>query len=397
MTITARYSSSRKMRGSADAASSVILVTEMPMSGSPSVASIASGDANFDRTTTTPATNNCNLQVVRPNNPSNYSFSSLTPSICSVDVSGNVTRIANGSGIVAIRTPPNIQSFTRTFSNASTVIADVWTSWAVNSLAAHVSAAILAMIDSRTPGATTQAVLTSSSGGASSPNHVRNVNLFTGALDLSAISVYGTAYASNKFPVVLISPLHVMAGHVGASPGQQLVFKTAGGAYEVRTVVSQAKVAADYGDNYVGLLDAEITTITPMKLLPTTWASYVPSWNQTAYLSTFPVLNKGWTDGDYIRVLSAQRVSAGYATAKSLLLQPPIAAPLQSWSSSIIGGDSNGPVFIPINSQPVLLHCMNFTSGGSFYPSNTAAIQAAMTSLGTGTLTYADLTGFASY
>jgi hypothetical protein len=69
----------------------------------------------------------------------------------------------------------------------------------------------------------------------------------------------------------------------------------------------------------------------------------------------------------------------------------------QSWSSAIVGGDSNGPVFIPINGLPVLLHCMNYANGGAFYPANSAAIQAAMTSLGAGSLSYADLSSFASY
>lgn len=393
-----QYSGVYAVVGTKPEPSPSVVVTETPINGSTSSATVVIDDINVTRTTTTPTTNNCKLNVIRISDDQSHDFVSTTPSICSVDSDGNITRISSGAGKVAIYTPFHIIGFSRTFSNNATVVSDEFLSWTTGSLGAHIDAAIRTMISGRTAGASTQAVLSSTSGGAASPNHVRNANLFTGTLDLSAISVYGTAYDSNKFPVVLISPLHVMAGHAGASPGQQIVFKASNGTYEVRTVVSQVIVANDWGENYVGLLNSEITTITPMKMLPTTWEQYLPNLTQDSLLSRLPVLNKGWTAGDFIRILNADRAYYWHANLPySLGLRASTDVEFQSWSSDIVGGDSNGPVFIPINGEPVLLHCMNFTNGGAFYPSSSAAIQAAMTSLATGTLSYADLSLFPTY
>lgn len=398
MTTTFRHSSARIMRGTPFGPRALVSVTETPVNGSTSIESLATGDYNFNRTTVTPAINNCQLSVSRPDGTGRYAFVSATPSICAVDAAGNVTRVSSGAGRIAIPSPPHVLEFKRTFSTAAVVVTEAWTSWVANSLAAHVEAAILAMVSGKTSGAATQAVLTSSAGGASSPAYTRNASIFTGALDLSAITVYTTAFGSNMFPVVLISPRHVMAGHVGASPGQQIVFKAPDGSHVVRTVVSHVEVAPDMGDNYVGWLDSEITNITPMKLLPTTWASYVPSWLKSSKFSTLPVLNKGWTAGDYIRVLRAHYVGIYPGVPGAFIyLERPASEPLLWWSSDIIGGDSNGPVFIPVNGEPVLLHCMNFANGGGFYPANSANIQAAMTALGAGTLTYADLSDFTAF
>lgn len=397
MTLNINYSSAITITGSKPEPIPSISIVETPLNGSTTSAPIVIDDISVTRTTTTPTINNCKINVIRVSNDQSYDFVSTTPSICSVDSVGNVTHISNGSGKIAIYTPFYILGFNRTFSSTATVVSDEFLSWTANSLGAHIEASIRAMTLNKTAGAATQAVLSSSSGGASSPNHIRNTNLFTGALDLTAISIYGTAYSSNMFPVVLISPRHVMAGHAGASPGQQVVFKNSVGAYEVRTVTSQVPVSLNVGENYVGLLDSDITTITPMKLLPTTWASYLPTLFELNYICKLPVLNKGWTAGDFIRILRASKIIDYYISSYAIVLEPSNDVEFSSWSSEIVGGDSNGPVFVPINGEPVLLHCMNYSNGGAFYPANSAAIQTAMTSLGAGTLTYADLSAFTSY
>jgi hypothetical protein len=410
MTAIIKYSETQKIFGTKPELPPSIIVTETPLGGISSSEVISLGDANMTRATVTPTTNNCDLNVLRFSDDQAHAFVSMTPEICSVSPAGGVAHISDGLGKIAVHTPYHIIGFNRNLSDGEIVIAEEWVSWNANSLSAYLDSTIRSMIANKTPGAATQAVLSSTSGGVSNPNHIRNANLFTGALDLSAISIYGTAFNCNIFPVVLISPRHVMAGHVGASPGQQVVFKTPSGSYEIRTVISQFEIEPRYGSDFVGLLDTEITTIVPMKLLPPTWASYIPSCThyEEAYFTTkIPVLNKGWAAGDYIRILEIRSVVAytfqgahmPYLWAHDGILgNKPLEPAFQPWSSEIIGGDSNGPIFMPINGEPVLLHCMNFSGGGGkFYPDISANIQAAMTSLGPGSLTYADLTGFASY
>lgn len=395
-----RYSNTRILRSTPPELVPTILVTEMPTGGSSSTEAVILNDINITRNTVATSINNYNLNIVRSSYDQTYDLVNATPSICTLDNSGNVAHITNGTSRIIIYTPYHILNYLRILVDSSTTITYTWNSWTPGSLGAHINSEIRAMIVGKTPGAATQSVLSSTSGGVQLPNHIRNANLFTGSLDLSAISIYNSSYNSNIFPVVLISPRHVMAGHVGANPGSQFIFKTPGGSYEIRTVISQSIVPEPTsGVNYVGYLDSEITSITPMKLLPSTWEQYLPCLIQDQVFLNFPVLNKGWTEGDFIRILNLNKVytfTEGYPKI-TYLQGPALDVDIAPWSSSVISGDSNGPVFIPINGQPVLLHCMNYSSGGDFYSDDLTGIQSAMTSLGSGTLTYADLSAFPTY
>lgn len=377
----------------------IINIIETPLAGTPNPVGSTFKDANITTTTTSGTTNNFRIDV-QPNSSGGYTqfaFINNASSIATVDSAGNVARVASGTADITVVAPPSLRKVQRVLSNSSSVVTVAWNSWVTGTLAKHIEDSISAMFAGHTPGAGDQAVLSSSSGGYSSPNHIRNTNIFTGSLDLTSISVYGAAYGSNILPVVLISPRHVIAGHAGTQPGYPWVFKDSAGNYQVRTVSSQIKIASDFGDNYVGLLDSQITTITPIKTLPSNWASYIPSEDHNPGVTYLPVLNKAFANGDWIRVLG------WYGTPVSsnpypMYLQPHNRAPFSSWTSAVVGGDSNGPVFVPINGNPVLLHCMNYTFGGSFYPSRITQIQAAMDSLLSGqTLGTANLAGFTTF
>jgi hypothetical protein len=394
-----RFNSSKVFRGLRGGTDSQLSITENPTGGSVANTTPTIKDMVVARSVYTSATNNFAIRSVSPLGGS-ASFVSSTPSICSVDVAGNVSASANGSCLIDVLHAPSRRTVSRTMALSGSVTTDTWSSYISGSLANHIDLGVRAMISGKSSGAATQAVLTSSAGQASSPAYVRNSGLFTGALSLAAISVYTTAMDSNIFPVVLISPWHIIAGHVGCSPGQQIVFKRDDGGYEVRTVVSQLHLAAANSDNYVGILNSPISTITPMPFLPSNWLTYIPCLEASAGLGYqrgvhLPVLNKGYTAGDWIRILQCYSVTSNDAYM-SLTMHS--VSPFASWSSNIIGGDSNGPVFVPVNGVAALCHCMNFTNGGGFYPAQLPDIQAKMNTLGAAqTLTTVNLSGFPTY
>jgi hypothetical protein len=78
---------------------------------------------------------------------------------------------------------------------------------------------------------------------------------------------------------------------------------------------------------------------------------------------------------------------------------------LINFSSPVIGGDSDGIIFLPVTIGgivvPVLIGCMNNTSGSAFYCDSQTAINAAMTALGVagtiGTVSLASFTNYATY
>jgi hypothetical protein len=205
--------------------------------------------------------------------------------------------------------------------------------------------------------------------------------------------------------VVLISNRHVIGNHCGPGTGSQVVFTKPGGGYEVRTVVSASNASSLTAYSYyIGLLDSDITTITPMPIMPANWATYLRSITNAEYMLgqaiAMPVLNKGYTAGDWIRILGCYGLnpSNGVGPAHACFVNENARAPMNSWSSPVIGGDSNGPTFVPINGAPVLLMCMNWVTGAFYLPSFLGDIQDAMNTLLPGySITYPNLAGFPTY
>jgi hypothetical protein len=273
--------------------------------------------------------------------------------------------------------------------------ASVFSTWKAGTAAEAVNNAITSMASGKTAGAATQSVFSAVTvAGTTGTNVTRNASLFTGALDLTAISVSTDNTGCNEFPVVLISPWHVMAGHVGANG--KVVFKDSTGAYITRNVVSQRGLTSNTTNgsqvpaNYVALLDAAVTTITPMAFLPTTYATQLPCFTDGTPL---PLLNKGWAAGDFIRILTSTGVNTSYGASWLNLRMATDAYSV--WSSQVINGDSNGPIFIPVNGVPALLGCMNTPYGAVMLPAMLADIQAQINAMANPqTLVPMVLTGF---
>ncbi len=321
-----------------------------------------------------------------------HSLNAINPAIATVNNNGNVTRIANGVASIDIITPVGTRRYTRTMSNSGTT-SQIFSSWITGSLAKHIDDNIRTLVSGKSPGSTTQLFLTSNNGNISSPNVIRNSSLFTGMLDLTSISIMRTGFTNEQFPVVLISPRHVISGHVGLGVGNQVVFKDSSNTYQTRTISNTIRIDTGTGEHYISLLDSAINSITPMSFLPSTWRTKLPSLGNNTW--TLQVLNKGFTAGHYIRVLESYGVSGN-----QLNLRKSTDSTLFSWSSDIIGGDSNGPTFVPINGVPVLLDCMNYSNGGTMYSDVLTSINSIMASLLPSplyTATTVDLSGFNTY
>ncbi|UCV26785.1 hypothetical protein [Ferribacterium limneticum] len=332
-----------------------------------------------------------------------YTFSNQTPAVCTIDGSGLVTCVGPG-GLAKIRVRTLCAEYeVSQYLSYAPVVHEQVSSYAAGSLAWHIDNAIRGMIEGKTGDASTRNLFLTASGGTSAPNYIRNPNLFSGALDLSAITV-----ATAGLPAVLISPRHLMVGHATLPNNSQVVFKDSAGDYQTRTVQSSIAVRIG-GDNSVALLNEAVTSIEPISFLPATWANYIPSFRAEAYVDSqlypIPVLNIGRTAATRLRVIPS-RVSGNNWWTGTMAITPSAFA---DWGTNhsnpalagVIGGDSNGPVFVPINGKPVLLHCMNFGGlggSGDFYPAMLDQIDAAMTSLGGGYVsTKADITMFPSY
>jgi hypothetical protein len=320
-------------------------------------------------------------------------FNSLTPTTCTIDSTGNATWQSNGLASIDIVTAKGRLGYSQIMINAGAQ--SVFQSWVTLTAAKHIDTTLSGYVSGKTAGSTTQTVFSSVTvAGTTGTNVTRNSNLFTGSLDLTAISVSTDNSGTNQYPVILISPSIIMTGHIGIPVNGVVVFKNNSGVYESRTVTSVRALSSNNGQtqaNFVGLLSAPITTITPMAFLPSTYATQLPCFANGYPL---PLLNKGYTAGDFIRVLTTNIVKQTSGVSW-LYVRQATDAVYSTWSTPVISGDSNGPIFVPINGVPALLGCMNTTYGAVMLPDVLSDIQTQMTALLSGqTLSTVSLTGF---
>lgn len=389
-------------------------ITENPIiTGGGVTASQTVKDANLNTVTGSGVANNFIISVSESKTVPGHSINAIDPAVATVDAMGNVSHVSDGTARFDVVTSVGTRRYSRAMSSGAGSSVQV-ASWQAGSLAAHIQAAIAGYVAGKTAGMAAQAVYSSYSGTIDAPNFTRNANLFTGALDLTAITAMTTATNSDTFPAVLVTPRHIMTGHVFMGVGTKVVFRTATG-YVAKTVM--AYQALNNGtSNSVAVLDSDVVGITPMKLLPQTWAAYLPSlatplsgsplWVVGPFM---PVLNKAAAGGDRIRVLEARKATGitGYYDSSLNLgaYAPSLAGVFAGWTSDIIGGDSDGTVFAPINGAPVLLGNMNTSVGCSMYAAMLPSIQAAADALTSGQglspaayqVQTVDLTGFNVY
>lgn len=334
------------------------------------------------------------------------SFVSKTPATCSVDETGKVAWESNGACSISVRAMAAWRDVAIPTMNGPSTTFD-YAEWKTGTLGEHVLAVIRKMVDGKTAGATTQNMFTAASGGTAAPAYTRNSSLFSGAFDLTAVTVVTDLTGTAQFPSVLISPRHILGGHAGiGNNGSKVVFRDGAGNYQTRTITSQTYLG-DSVRHTVGLLDTAVTTITPAQLPPAEMPLHLPSqrtpYNQSQWtiVTALPMLNIRWTGGNWLRIMNMAGLSQFDTPPKefSLGIEMSPRPDLASWSSTIQGGDSNGPVFIPVNGAMVLLHCLYSTTGGAFLGSWLTQVDAAMAALGGGGVvtTKANLSGFSIY
>lgn len=402
-------------------------VVENPTILSPVISPFTDRDANFAEITGSLAANDFVIKVL----PSlaidgSPTFESLTPETARVDGNGHVTRVANGYAKILIRMPSPLgtRAVERTMSASGTYqTAKYFQSYNAGSLGHHITQALLAMVNGKTANDGTMNLFTSNNYSTAAPVVVRNPNVFTGGLSLSAISVInGTGYVH---PGLLISPRHVI-GATHYQPDSVITFMRSDGSFVTANVVSrQNQVGASLTttgvtDIQVAYLDREVTGIQPFKLLPSDWATYLPTakrevpYGSATYKTVkLPCLTKtahkiNGTMGDQISInevlelndtdlgLSVQTVVHGLHTILDT----------SRFHSLIKSGDSGGPVFVPINGDLVLLTAYWFAGSGTNYADARSAIDTAMNALasaagdpaaGTYSVQTVDLSGFTRY
>lgn len=360
-------------------------------------------------------------------------LTSVTPGVCSVDQSGNVTWVSDGVGTIEVYCK-NIGVRTVSGTLQRTTLANLITfsNYVVGSLGRNIRDNMLALISGKTPGVASQNLYSRNNyytnsinpnvngDGANQANNViRNPSAITAGMDISGLSV-GTWYAG-IFPCALISPRHViMATHVSSQT--RAAFLGTDGTIYYADIISRVGLTLNGTDTdiCVGYLGTAVpSAVTPFPVLPANYSSYFPT--RTKY-PNIPVLSKGWTSGDKWRIHEAyltpyaQHVNALGNTSTSYYLRDflnvpgatPSASPFYSWYGPIINGDSSGSSFLVITQNgvptPVIMGCYSNPGGALAHCAFITEIESAMRSLAAAqgdnfayVLRKADLSAFTTY
>ncbi|HET8685958.1 MAG TPA: hypothetical protein VFM18_04760 [Methanosarcina sp.] len=341
--------------------------------------------------------NNFSISVTQGVTCPGYSISSKTPAICSVTSSGVVTRQTDGVAIIEISNAKGKVTYSRNlqYTGGSTTST---TSYIEGSLAKHIENNINNMINGKSPGPATQNTYSTNNGNVNSPSVVRNPNLFCSAYNISHMSTMTTL--GSQFPIALISPRHIIkAHHTDTSYTMTKVcFLDKNGTYQTANVVSHLfinNIDPLNQDTEVLYLDRDIDVMAcpPAKVLPSNFASYLPSFGTV----NIPVISKGYTRGDYLRLQYYKYTAA----SKQLILSSSYP---NSWFESIIAGDSSGLLWVPIQNDMVLLNCIYTNVNQDNYASFISSIETAMNTLAAAqgdnrafSLSKVDLSAFTKY
>lgn len=334
-----------------------------------------------DKITANTSDNNCTLGIYPGTLNTSATATSLTPTTCTVDAVGKVSRVADGLCTVEISAPGSKKNFTRSMLRSAGGISYNQTGFAVGSLSKHISDNIAAMVSGKTAGDATQFIYSGENYSLSAPVGTRNTGLFT-TLNLAATSFALTGDA--RFPLHLISDRHfICATHVKPGIGQTVVFLGNDNVFRSATV-SAISLISGAQDTSVGYLSAAITGITPYYFLPSTWKTYLPGIDSTLQGQlSMPVLVNLYHDATgrrRLHIIESPRQAVGLETWANI--DPFNSKLYTAWHSVIQGGDSGSPVILPITDgtlKPVLINSLLAASGGAMYPEYITAINSAMT------------------
>lgn len=215
----------------------------------------------------------------------------------------------------------------------------------------------------------------------------RNPSCFVADLDLTCI------VAGGGNGVLVSADTLACANHSPASG--TLTFVTMGGSTVTRTTGDTALVSGDL--LLVKLSSALPGTITPAKVLPSNWLTYLPapanSIEDAAHPWRVPMLS---VDNDNYASVHDFHVFSTNFGLKTVVTRAPLSAARLALYDAAGAGDSGCPTGFVFGAQFVPTHVWSQPANGSLI-CNDAAFQSALSTLGGSAVTEVNLSGYNAY
>lgn len=304
-------------------------------------------------------------------------------------VQGNlVRRLADGPCIISVKTPWLTKGIQRTFTRTGGLQSNVFQSYLAGTLAGNNYTAIAALAAGKDA---SHLPMFSTKNHAGS-SYVRNTNCWLSGVNATAISPWNSA-AGEQQAGVAITPRHLLcASHYPLQVGAVVRFVTTSNSVVERTVTDVYAVPGGFNrDTAIAKLNSDLpASITPVKLLPSNFPSYVPT------VTTFHVDCIAFDQEENVLAKQLAVVDPGIANNFFMIIENGTRYP--SLNQPIIGGDSGNPIFLLINNTLVLLSMWSGPLSGPALHRFIGEINTGLTALGGGyTVQTVDLSGFTAF
>ena len=344
--------------------------------------------------------------------PISFAYSSDNPTEIDVAPDGQVVFMvapeATASAIITIVSTSGTATATRTVSVTLTLsgasVVEVIEGGVVGSARKALSDPMDTALSGANP-ATQQKVYTSQD--HVTPAYVRNTSFFlqgTHAEALTCTSPWNSRQAGNRAGTAITARHAVLANHYPLVAGDTLRFIASDNTVITRTVVQAARIFSNgYGtDAWMILFDSDLpASITPCKLFPDGYETYLPAGATCAAACSLPLLAMDFSENGIALDLIAELATA---TVPTMTYGAPTLADRLAFYDPIISGDSGNPIFGVIGSELWLLSTFFGAGSGPFYGGLVSELNAMITTLDTlqgditgHTVTVGDLSSYTAY
>ena len=237
------------------------------------------------------------------------------------------------------------------------------------------------------------------------PAYVRNPNFFlqaTHAEALTCASPWNSRGGANRAGTA-ITPRHAMlAAHYPLIAGDSLRFIASDNTIITRTVVQSQRIYYNgfSTDGQMILLDSDLpASITPCKLFPDGYDTYLPAGASTEAAFRLPILS---LDQEEKGIIYDLREIKAYDGVRAVILTTPELPDRSAFYEPVVVGDSGNPQFTAIGTELWIMSC--WYGSGPFYGGLVAELNAMITTLDTlqgditgHTVTVGDLSSYTTY
>ena len=238
--------------------------------------------------------------------------------------------------------------------------------------------------------------------------YVRNTSFFlqgTHAEALTCASPWNSRSAGKRAGTAITARHAVLADHYPLYGGDTLRFIASDNTVITRTVVQSARILYNGNgtDARMVLLDSDLpASITPCKLFPDGYETYLPAGATCAAACALPLLAMDFSENGI--ALDLIRGPVVTDLSPSMRFGAPTIPHRLAFYDPIISGDSGNPVFAVIGSELWLLSTFFGAGSGPFYGGLVSELNAMITTLDTlqgditgHTVTVGDLSSYTTY